>query len=50
MDFTVEFYETAAGKCPVREFLDELKAGDPDDFAVGFTAETPRTLRKKRRR
>jgi phage-related protein len=34
MDFTVEFYETEAGKCPVREFLDELKASDPDDFAV----------------
>ena len=34
MDFTVEFYETEAGKCPVREFLDELKAGDPDDFAA----------------
>ena len=34
MDFTVEFYETAAGRCPVREFLDELKAGDPDDFAA----------------
>jgi len=34
MDFTVEFYVTKAGKCPVREFLDELKAGDPDDFAA----------------
>ena len=34
MDFSVEFYETAAGTCPVREFLDELKAGNPDDFAV----------------
>jgi phage-related protein len=34
MDFTVEFYETATGKCPVREFLGELKASDPDDFAV----------------
>jgi phage-related protein len=33
MDFTVEFYETGAGACPVREFLDELKAGDPEDFA-----------------
>jgi hypothetical protein len=35
MDFTVEFYETETGKCPVQEFLDELKASDPDDFAVG---------------
>jgi phage-related protein len=34
MDFTVEFYETVAGKCPVQEFLDELKASDPDDFAT----------------
>jgi hypothetical protein len=34
MDFTVEFYETAAGTCPVHEFLDELKASDPGDFAA----------------
>ncbi len=34
MDFVVEFYETAAGACPVREFLDELKTSDPDDFAA----------------
>jgi phage-related protein len=34
MEFTVEFYETKAGKCPVRDFLDELKASDPDDFAA----------------
>ncbi|MHB9096765.1 MAG: type II toxin-antitoxin system RelE/ParE family toxin [Syntrophales bacterium] len=34
MQFTVEFYETAAGNCPVREFLDDLKASDPDDFAA----------------
>src|SRR3990170_6108163 len=34
MDFTVEFYETEAGKCPVREFLDELKDSDSDDFAA----------------
>jgi phage-related protein len=34
MDFTVEFYETTAGRCPVRAFLDELKASDPDDFAA----------------
>ena len=34
MDFTVEFYETEAGLCPVREFLDELRASDPGDFAV----------------
>ena len=34
MDFTVELCETEAGTCPVREFLDELKTTDPDDFAV----------------
>ncbi len=34
MDFIVEFYQTTAGKCPVREFLDELKGSDPDDFAA----------------
>jgi phage-related protein len=34
MEFTVEFYETEAGKCPVRNFLDKLKASDPDDFAA----------------
>ena len=34
MDFTVEFYETASSNCPVCEFLDELKQGDPDDFAA----------------
>lgn len=34
MDFTVEFYETEAGTCPVREFLDELKTSDAGDFAA----------------
>ena len=34
MEFTVEFYETDAGRCPVQEFLDELKASDPGDFAA----------------
>jgi hypothetical protein len=34
MDFTVEFYETESGVCPVRDFLDELKRTDPDDFAA----------------
>src|SRR6185436_12400529 len=34
MDFIVEFYETAAGSCPVREFLDELQRSDPGDFAA----------------
>ena len=34
MDFTVEFYETESGTCPVREFLEKLKNSDPDDFAA----------------
>jgi|SRR5215813_5153367 len=34
MEFNVEFYETANGRCPVREFLDELKQSDSDDFAA----------------
>ena len=34
MEFRIEFYVTAAGRCPVREFLDALKQSDPDDFAV----------------
>ena len=25
MEFTIEFYETDTGRCPVREFFDELK-------------------------
>jgi hypothetical protein len=33
MNFRVEFYESATGGVPVREFLDELKATDPGDFA-----------------
>ena len=34
MDFTVEFYQAEAGRCPVRDFVDELKRSDPDDFAA----------------
>jgi hypothetical protein len=34
MDFSVEFYESENGTSPVRQFLDELKASDPDDFAA----------------
>lgn len=34
MEFSVEFYETSAGRCPVQEFLDELKDSDPDDFVA----------------
>jgi hypothetical protein len=38
MEFSVEFYETDAGKCPVQEFLDDLKASDPDDFQQSLKA------------
>ena len=34
MEFTVEFYVNANRRSPVREFLDELKQSDPDDFAA----------------
>jgi len=34
MEFAIEFYESQAGGCPVREFLDKLKETDPDDFAA----------------
>ena len=34
MLFTVEFYETDTGKCPVTEFLNALKESNPDDFAA----------------
>ena len=34
MEFTVEFYETIAGRRPVEEFLLRLKASDPNDFAA----------------
>jgi phage-related protein len=33
MQFTVEFYETPSGQCPVRDFLNDLKDSDPDDFS-----------------
>jgi hypothetical protein len=36
MQFTVEFHETSSGQCPVRDFLDDLKNSDPDDFASVF--------------
>src|SRR5438045_8690659 len=34
MEFTVEFYETIAGRRPMEEFLLRLKASDPNDFAA----------------
>ena len=34
MDFSIEFYTSVAGKCPVQDFLGELQASDPDDFVA----------------
>ena len=34
MTFTVEFYESETGNCPVREFMDGLEHADPGDFAA----------------
>ena len=34
MDFTVEFYETVDGQCPVLEFLEDLRQSDPGDHAT----------------
>ena len=36
MNFTIEFYESEAGNCPVRVFLDDLKKTDPGDHAAVF--------------
>lgn len=32
MEFSIEFYETSSGRCPVKEFLDQVKESDPDGF------------------
>jgi len=34
MEFSIEFYKASSGRCPVREFLDDIKASDPDEFAA----------------
>ena len=34
MEFSVEFYVSTSGNCPVRDFLEGLKESDPDDFAA----------------
>jgi phage-related protein len=34
MEFKIEFYETGFKDCPVRDFLEALKASDPNDFAI----------------
>ena len=34
MEFSVEFYETGHGRCPVRDFLAKLKQSDPNDFVI----------------
>ena len=49
MDFSVEFYETAVGSCPVRDFLNELKRTDPDDFAAVVAGLSKLKQRKNHR-
>ena len=34
MEFTVEFYETMNGQCPVLEFLEQLRRSDSGDHAA----------------
>jgi phage-related protein len=34
MNFTVEFYETPKGNCPLVDFLGALKLSDPNDHAA----------------
>lgn len=34
MEFSIEFYETENGASPVRQFLEDMKTSDPDDFAA----------------
>jgi len=34
MDFHVEFYVSEAGRCPVLEFLEDLRRSDPPDHAA----------------
>ena len=34
MEFIVAFYESASGRCPVRDFLEEAKESDADCFAA----------------
>lgn len=34
MEFQVEFYVSDQGGTPVQDFLEDLKASDPDDFAA----------------
>jgi len=34
MKFGIEFYESLQGRCPVQDFLENLKDTAPDDFVV----------------
>lgn len=49
MEYTIEFYETKEGRCPVREFLDELKASDPGDFAAVVSGLAKLRIRQNHR-
>jgi len=34
MIFSIEFFESESGKCPVEDFLEDLRGSDPDDHAA----------------
>lgn len=34
MEFSIEFYTSETGRCPVLEFLEELRQSDPPDHAA----------------
>ena len=34
MEFTIEFYESRSGACPVQDFLEGLKKSDSADFSA----------------
>lgn len=49
MDFAVEFYETDDGRCPVRDFLDELERTNSGDFAAILSGLAKLRLRSNHR-
>ena len=49
MDFSIELYESESGTSPVRQFLDELKTSDPDDFAAVLAGLTKLRTRQYQR-
>ena len=47
MEFIIEFYETSEGRCPVHEFLDELKKSNPYDFTAVLARDRQVALERK---